>query len=572
MNFRLSGTTSHTSFNGRFNPITRARSFVQNLSAGDKTILAILSLICFITSFVSLIAFERSFMVAVPAHGGSLTEGVVGSPRFINPLLAITDADRDLSTITYAGLMGIGPDGLRPVLASSYTISEDGKTYTFILRNGVKFSDGTPVTADDIVFTVEKAMDPKLKSPELANWSNVRVESVDARTVRFTLPKAYAPFLANTTLGILPAHVWSKIPVEQFPFSTYMTEPIGAGPFQVSAVTKNAEGAITRYDVKANETYALGAPYLSSMRFVFFETSSDLLAAEQSGRVESAYGIPVAGGLRAPYSRIFGVFLNPAENKALADLSVRKALSLAIDRDHLTTTILGGFAEPRTDPLPTGVSEAQEPMQSSDRIQQAKDVLTKAGWTYSESNGTWSNAKTKLTLNPITLKTSNVPELKTLAGEIEKNWEAIGVKTSLEFYDQAALSTDVIRPRKYDALFFGLVVGRENDLFAFWDSSERNDPGLNIALYANKTVDTLLEKARTQSDEAERTDTLTKASNIISAEYGAIFTHTPYFLYVVPKDLKGVILPEITTPSDRFATVSSWHRRTQYVWPVFVKK
>jgi peptide/nickel transport system substrate-binding protein len=266
------------------------------------------------------------------------------------------------------------------------------------------------------------------------------------------------------------------------------------------------------------------------------------------------------------------VFLNPAENKALGELPVRKALSLAVDRDHLTNSILGGYAESRTDPLPTGVSEAEDPLQSGDRIAQAKKILTDAGWVYSDANGTWSNAKKKLTLNPITIKTSNVPELKTLAGEIQKNWEAIGVKTSLEFHDQNSLSADVIRPRKYDALFFGLVVGRENDLFAFWDSSERNDPGLNIALYANKTVDALLEKARTQSDETERADTLEKASSIIASEYGAIFTHTPYFLYAVPTDLKGVILPEITTPSDRFATVSTWYRRTQYVWPAFAKK
>lgn len=511
-------------------------------------------------------------MVEVPVDGGSLTEGVVGSPRFVNPLLAITDADRDLAELTYAGLMGVGGNGLVPVLAESYTISEDGKVYTFVLRKNIMFSDGTPVTAADVVFTVNKAVDPKLKSPALANWSNVRVEAVDANTVRFTLPKAYAPFLANTTLGILPSHIWSKIPVEQFPFTKYMSSPVGAGPFEVQTVTVNSEGAITKYDVKKNPHYALGSPHLSGLHFVFFENTADLLAAQQSGKVESAYGIPVAGGIRAPYSRIFGIFLNPVENKALADMTVRKALSLAIDRSHLTETILGGYAEPRTDPLPVGVSEAEDQLQSGDRIAASKSVLTKAGWVYSDVNGTWSNPKKKLTLNPITIKTSNIPELKALAGEIEKNWEAIGVKTSLEFYEPNALSTDVIRPRKYDALFFGLVVGRENDLFPFWDSSERNDPGLNIALYSNKTVNTLLEKARTQTDEGERTDTLTKASTIIASEYGAIFTHTPFFLYAVPSDLKGVILPEITTPSDRFATVSQWYRRTQYVWPVFVKK
>ena len=124
----------------------------------------------------------------IPAYGGSLTEGEIGSPRFVNPLLALTDADRDLSTLTYAGLMGISADGaLVPVLAESYTISPDGKSYTFVLRPNAKFSDGTPVTAGDVVFTVQKAQDPALKSPEFADWSGVAAEAIDSRTVRFTL-------------------------------------------------------------------------------------------------------------------------------------------------------------------------------------------------------------------------------------------------------------------------------------------------------------------------------------------------------------------------------------------------
>jgi peptide/nickel transport system substrate-binding protein len=508
-------------------------------------------------------------MVEVPAHGGSLTEGVVGSPRFVNPLLAITDADRDLTTLTYAGLMGVGPDGLRPVLAERYDVSPDGKVYTFVLKENVKFSDGTPVTAEDVVFTVTKAVDPRLKSPELANWSNVRVEALDTRTVRFTLPKAYAPFLANTTLGILPAHIWSKIADEQFPFTTYMTEPVGAGPFKVYKVTKNSDGMITRFDLTSFGDYALGRPYLSGMRLVFYPSSDDVLNAYEHGAIESGYGIPVPSALRSPYSRVFGIFLNATENKAFGDMAVRKALSIGIDRAHLVNDILGGYAQTRTGPLPVGDGITEPALPSGERVALAKKVLTDNGWAYDQSAGVWKNKKKALTLGPLTISTSNVPELKTLAGEIQKNWEELGIQTSLSYNEPLALSTEVIRPRKYEALFFGMVVGRENDLFAFWDSGERNDPGLNIALYSNRTVDQLLEKARGETDEAARTQELQKASTIIANEYGALFTHTPSFLYAVPNDLKGVILPEITTPADRFATVSTWHRNTAFVWPFF---
>ena len=560
-------------FSGTFTSgaLGRIGVFYGTLSPSDKAILFVLTGLFVVATLVGLVAFERSFMVAIPSRGGGLTEGVVGSPRFVNPLLAVTDADRDLATLTYAGLMGVGPDGLRPVLAQSYKVSEDGTIYIFTLRPDATFSDGTPVTAEDVVFTVSKAVDPRLKSPELANWSNVRVEALDPHTVRFTLPKAYEPFLANTTLGILPAHIWGKISDEQFPFSRYMTEPIGAGPFSVRTVTKDKDGNTTRYDLVSFPKYALGQPYLSTLRLQFYATSNDVLYSYEHKIIESGYGIPVENALRSPYSRVFAVFLNATVNKAFGELPVRKALSLSIDREHLVNDVLGGRATTRTGPLPTDETMTEPALPSTDRLRLARETLTSAGWVYDEENKQWKNTKKKLVLGPLTLSTSNVPELKTLAGEIQKNWEALGIQTSVSYNDPLTLNSTVIRPRSYEALFFGMVVGRDNDLYPFWDSSERADPGLNIALYSNRVVDQLLEKARTELNKDIRTNELQQASTIIANEYGALFTHTPDFIYAVPNDLKGVILPEITTPADRFATVSSWHRNTTYVWPYFVK-
>jgi len=134
------------------------------------------------------------------------------------------------------------------------------------------------------------------------------------------------------------------------------------------------------------------------------------------------------------------------------------------------------------------------------------------------------------------------------------------------------LSENVIRPRKYDALLFGEVVGREADLFAFWDSSQRNDPGLNIAMYANSTADTLLEQLRTTSDAAQRASLYSKFEVQLQADNPAIFLYAPDFVYSVPNDLQGLNLGFIETPSDRFLSVTQWHRQTDYVWPIFKNK
>lgn len=547
--------------------------YVRGLPPGDQLIASILGAFVVLSLLAGLFGLERTFLVVEPAYGGTFTEGAVGHPRFVNPLIALSDTDRDLVRLAYAGLMGTNGDGsLEPVLAESYSVSEDGKVYTFILRSGITFSDGTPVTAEDVVYTVEKAKDPGLKSPELANWAGVITEAVDARTIRFTLPRAYAPFLQETTLGILPARIWRDVTNAEFPFSPRMTTPVGAGPFMVDRVTRNNDGVITGYTLKSFKEYALGRPYLDNISFVFVDEESDLEIALKNAHVDSGYGIAREGALTAPYARTFGAFFNADQNPAFNEPEVRRALSLVIDRNKITVDILGGYATAIMGPMPpgSGIENTPVPILES-RIQAAADVLTSAGWKYDEEARMWDHAKVEAELR-VTLRTSNVPELKLVAQQVQEDWASLGVPTSLELFEPGDLTQSVIRPRDYEALLFGMVVGRDRDLFAFWSSSERSDPGLNIALYANSTVDALLERARTQSDSETRLKDLATLEQQIAGDYPAAFTHAPDFVYAAPKGIKGIELPQIASPSDRFANVAHWYRYTQEVWPFLAKK
>lgn len=553
---------------------------IEALTPGDRFILYVLTGIAGAATLFGLYAIEQSLLVTVPAEGGELTEGIVGSPRFINPLLALSDADRDMTALTYAGLMGIGEGGeLVPVLAERYEVSPDGKTYTFTLRATAKFSDGTPVTADDVVFTVEKAQNPNLKSPVYPNWSGIRADAVDSRTVRFTLSKPYAPFLETATLGILPAHLWQGLTDEAFPFSTLETNPVGAGPFMVKSVRRDAAGLITSMTLAANPHYALGRPYLDGMRVNFYPASDDLARALDAGAIESAYGVVHAEGtnrgaaLSVPYARVFGVFFNSDAKPIYARDEVRKALALALDRQDIVDEVLGGYATPIMGPVPPGgaVRQAPVPSPSGTHTEDAAAVLEKGGWSYDTDARVWKHAGAKLELDSITVRTSNVPELRGVAAAVKEDWEKLGILVDIELYEPGDLSQNVIRPRKYDTLLYGMVIGRDHDLYAFWSSQERNDPGLNIALYANKTVDGLLEDARTNPDRAARLEDLQKIEDIIASEYPAAFLYAPDFVYTLPKGVEGVTLPQITTPSDRFANVANWYRETDAVWPIFVQ-
>lgn len=554
------------------------RERVQTLSSGDRALFYMLATILLVASVSGLYALEQSILVKVPSYGGSLVEGAVGSPQFINPLLAISDADRDLSSLVHAGLMGLSGSGeLIPVLAESYAISKDGKAYTFTLRENAQFTDGSPVTAADVVFTVRKAQDPGLKSPEYANWSGVGVSAEDSRTVRFILAKPYAPFLGLTTIGILPAHIWQNLSNEEFPFSIFETDPVGAGPFEVVDISRDDSGLIRSISLASNSDFVLGRPYLDNIRFNFYPRTEDLANALRSGTIESAHGLPVSRSahraLTAPYARVFGVFFNPNEKQVYARAEVRKALSLALDRQNIVDSVLGGYATAIIGPVPPGDSVKQAPVPKLENpTRAAADTLEKGGWVYNGSSRVWKNAGAKQELERITLRTSNVPELKNVSGAVKTDWERLGIPVDIELYEPGDLSQNVIRPRKYEALLYGMVIGRDHDLYAFWNSKERNDPGLNIALYANKTVDELLEEMRSSTDHETRKKDLQKIEDIIAADYPAAFIYAPDFTYVIPNDLSGVELPQIITPADRFATAAKWYRVTDSVWPFFARE
>ena len=179
------------------------------LSPFDWLIVGVLG---FIMTFGAIAIFaiaSSELSVEIPKKGGTHTEGVVGSPRFINPLLAISETDSDLTELVFGGLLRKTGDGtLLPNIARSFDVSPDKLSYTFYLEESAQFHDGAKVTAEDVVFTIQSAKNPDIKSPRRANWEGVDVIALDANTVVFTLKAPYALFLENTTIGILPKHLW----------------------------------------------------------------------------------------------------------------------------------------------------------------------------------------------------------------------------------------------------------------------------------------------------------------------------------------------------------------------------
>lgn len=573
----------------RFSLLRRFEEMLNAFSPGERLILYGLVIILGASALALLAGLNAAVSVNVPSPGGSLREGLVGPARFVNPVLTMSDADRDLTALVYSGLTRALPDGtVIPDLASRYQISEDGTTYTFALRPDATFHDGTKLTSADVLFTVQLAQNPAIKSSHRADWEGVVASAPDSHTVVFKLPHAYAPFIENTSMGILPHQLWKDVTPEEFPFSRLNTRPVGSGPFVVANVDTDSTGSVTRYSLEPFGGNVLGKPYLRTITFIFYPNEGAMLKGFAAGEIDAVAGVTPdelkdikrtdIRILTVPLPRVFGVFFNQGHAPALADASARAALDAAIDRERLVNMVLKGYGKPLDGPIPAGVLDASVTVEQSvatstvstaytqDSVEAARAILSKGGWTFDASAGAWMKNKQQLTF---TLATADAPELVATANAVATAWKQAGIKVTVQVYPLSEFNTTVLRPRSYDAVLFGEVVGRELDLFAFWHSSQRNDPGLNLALYANAKVDTLLSQARATTNEKDREKLYAQFTDLLVKDQPAIFLYSPDFVYVVPKSLKGISLGALTTPADRFLGAYRWYTDTERVWNVF---
>ncbi|MGM0628828.1 MAG: ABC transporter substrate-binding protein [Patescibacteria group bacterium] len=553
------------------------KSIPASMSLTEKFIFVTLLLVMATGALSLLWQVQSSLLVTIPAYDGTLKEGLIGTPGPINPLLASSAPDRTLSDFIYSGLMKATPDGkLVHELSSEHRVSEDNTEYVFRLRDDAVFHDGVKVTAEDVVFTIEKVKDPAVRSTLAADWTGIEAKAIDENLVKFKLSEPHPHFLELTTLGILPKHIWDTIDSNRFAFSSVNTEPIGAGPYKVSSVSVQDDGNPKEYRLEAFEEYVRGKPYISNFVFTFYPQEREAWMALQRKEIDALAGFSpqrLDSMIRddvdiktTPLPRVFSIFINQNNNESLADTDVRKALSLAIDREKILEEVLNGKGEIAKGPAPISVAENKKDDEKQGKVdtEKAKEMLEEAGWEFDEELGGFT--KDGETLLSVKLSTVRDSDLQKAAEIVKNNWERIGVKTSLALYGNSELNQNVLRPREFEALLFGYILERDMDLFPFWHSSERNDPGMNLSLYTNITVDELLEKYRDTNDPEKRSEIREEITNNIKSDMPAIFLYTPHFLYALPKDLQNTNFGHLITPEERFLNVHEWFMITDKVW------
>lgn len=514
----------------------------------------------------------RSASVASPLSGGSYIEAVVGAPAQPIPLLNDPLADpagRALIGLLFDGLIRVGADGLlEPALAERYEIDPSGEVYTFYLRRDVRWHDGAPLTADDVVFTLRalQTLDNP-GEPALARlWQDVLVDRIDDYTVRATLTTPYAPFLSLARMPILPAHLLAGTTPGQWPESPFARSLVGTGPY--SLVELRAE----RARLAANPAYYAGRPYIDQLELRFLASPEAAVAAlsrgdvtaygERAGRTLAEIGLPADLRLASAPLDEYAILSFNTRAAPFDDLPIRQALAHALDRERLIEVVLGGQADLINTPILPG-SWAASPRISwyeADRTA-AERILGELGYEPGV-DGTRRRDGRPLSFE---LLVDGEPRRLAAAEEIARQWAELGIGVQVRQLEPAALQAR-LQARDFSmAIHSWARIGPDPDPFALWHGSQAEN-GLNYAGLEDAEIDSLIEEGQRELELVARSDLYAAFQERWVELVPAIPLYQPRYYFGADSDLRGIGLDEpqsgvsqlLFGVEDRYRSVSRW--------------
>ncbi len=489
-------------------PLTATRALLYALGAAFLVIV-----------YALIVQLNDTLLVTVPARGGTITEGIIGAPRFINPVLAATDTDRALTRLVFAGVMKEYGDGtLVPELAESFTISPDGRTYTFTLREKLFFHDGSVLTSSDVAFTIEKLKNPVLNARGYSYWQDITVSTPNQHTVIVTLLAPEESFLRQMTIGILSSAQWQGVADEAFADPSLNISPIGAGAFSLVGVSTDALGAPKKLVFSRNKHYALATPLLDSLNVLIFANQSSLLTALESGEIDMTMDLAPQSVLqdRAPSNITIAIIpetnsvrlYRRAGESAFGNASLLAIVNRYVDKEAIVATVENGYGIPFT---PSGIESADE--RSILALEEAEAALKDIGYTVKDGVLTSKGG------NPVQLgiATANDTRLLAAARALQGQLAALGIISEVQVFDQGTFQDELA------AHAFPLVL-------------------------------------------------LGRGDALPSGYEQAIPLYTIAHLAAFDEDARGIVQATLGTPELRYATVQQWHTRTDRLWKWFVGK
>ena len=513
------------------------------------------------------------------APGGVYTEALVGSMGRLNPVLDWSNsADRDINRLIFSGLIRFDARGLpQPDLADSWGTSADGTLYNFSLRPNAAWHDGTPVTSDDVLFTIDMIRSGASLFPQDIKdlWSEVDVQALSQQTLQMRLPEPFAPFLDYVTFGLLPKHLLGSIPPEALASSDFNLSPVGTGPYRFDHLIVE-QGQIAGVVLAANDVYYLGKPFIQQLVFRYYPSSGTALAAYQQGEVlgmsqvsaDEVQAVLAEPGLsvyssRLPEMSIVLLNLNNPSIPFLQNANVRKALLLGINRKTIVSHILEGQGIVADGPILPGSWAYYNDIQHLEYDPESAATLLKGEGYVIPASGGDVRAKDNEVLR-LTLLHPDDPVHTQIAESVKADWALIGVEANLEAHAYDQIMNDYLAPRSYMAALVDLTMARtpDPDPYLFWHQAEGTG-GQNYSQWDDQAASEYLESARTITDFTDRARLYRNFQVVFANELPSLPLYFPVFSYAIDSQVLGVQVAPLYEPSDRFAFILDWYLVTR---------
>ena len=496
----------------------------------------------------------NSYAENVYTFGGTYIEATIGEVNSMNPLFAVTDSEKTLSrlmfatiaTIDYSGHPGIG-------LAKSITPSEDGKVWTVKLRDGLKWSDGEPITNEDVIFTANLIKNPAVSSVYNANLSNVKVSEDENGGIVFVLPATYADFISALNIPVLPKHILENTDPRTLVENNFSNSPVTSGAFSFNAMQQTESTGEQVIYLSANPYYYKGRPLLNSFAVHTYSNKDAIIEAINSGAVTATAELSGAEADKISSRQFYQkesklnsgafIFFNTT-NAAVKDGAMRTAIRQGINLEKIRALA------PGTTALDFPLVESQIQLTSYPSLPEYNPEEAKA--QIAELSG-----EEELQVEIATINSGYLPDV---ANAVAEELKELGINAHVSVHEEnQEFITNIISRRNYDLLVYEIELGADPDLLPYYHSSQKNTAGLNLSNYSNVLVDDLILSARDTLDEASRIKKYETFLEYWVTGVPAIGLYQPNLAYFYNKNVRTFSNDvRLVTALDRFSDVTDW--------------
>jgi peptide/nickel transport system substrate-binding protein len=553
---------------GRFERLAIVRRFIFLWSS--------LFVVLFFVTVLQFRSLGAYYQTLRPVPGGIFSEGLVGKFSNANPLYATGAANASVSRLVFSGLFKYDTNNkLVGDLAKDYKLNDTQTRYTVHLRPGITWHDGHPFTADDVVFTYQMIQNPEAQSALYSSWQGIKVTKSGAYTVNFDLPNPLSSFPYSMTNGIIPVQSFKNIKPVQMRSAPFNTNPVGTGPFDwkfVEVTGTKTDEIQQRISLAAFGNYWNDRPKLDGFNITTFTDDKRLLSAFNKKQINAMSGLEsVPDALqkdknahiyRTPLTSEVMAFFNNS-NPVLSDVSVRRAMVGGVDRDQVSSQLDYPVDLADSPLLMNQLGHDPSVTETAYNQANASQILDQDNWSRTSSE---TRSKNNQHLQ-LTMAAQDTPEYTAVAQFLQKQWSQLGIRVDVNYYSADDLQNAIIANHDYDILLYGISIGVDPDVFAYWDSSQASVSSqghLNLSEYKSKAADQALEAARTRSDPGVR---VTKYKIFLSAwsqDAPALALYQPNYLYVSRGQIFNYERKEMNTSADRFYNVNQWMIRQRH--------